>query len=48
MFRVFGEAGRECRGITRLSFGQAASFPDAQGRPLYLVENGQPVRELVG
>lgn len=24
------------------------SFPDATGRPFYLVEDGEPIRELVG
>ena len=28
--------------------GRAAAFPDRAGRPLYLVENGEPIRELVG
>lgn len=28
--------------------GRAVSFPDRAGRPLYLVENGEPIRELVG
>jgi Protein of unknown function (DUF1501) len=26
----------------------AVTFPDAQGRPVYLIENGTPIRELVG
>lgn len=28
--------------------GRTVSFPDRAGRPLYLVENGEPIRELVG
>jgi hypothetical protein len=28
--------------------GRSVSFPDRTGRPLYLVETGNPVRELVG
>ncbi len=28
--------------------GQHVSFPDRAGRPLYLVETGEPIRELVG
>lgn len=28
--------------------GRAVAFPDRAGRPLYLVENGDPIRELVG
>jgi hypothetical protein len=28
--------------------GRAVSFPDRAGRPLYLVENGEPIRELAG
>jgi uncharacterized protein (DUF1501 family) len=28
--------------------GRAVSFADRAGRPLYLVENGEPIRELVG
>lgn len=28
--------------------GRTTSFPDRAGRPLYLVENGEPIRELVG
>ncbi len=28
--------------------GEHISFPDHQGRGLYLVENGQPIRELIG
>lgn len=28
--------------------GQHVAFADGQGRPLHLVENGQPIRELVG
>ena len=27
---------------------RSVAFPDAQGRPIYLVENGEPIRELVG
>lgn len=27
--------------------GQEIAFPDRSGRPLYLVENGEPIRELV-
>jgi hypothetical protein len=27
---------------------RAVTFPDGLGRPVYLIENGQPVRELVG
>jgi hypothetical protein len=27
---------------------QIAAFPDAQGRPLHLVETGHPIRELLG
>jgi len=28
--------------------GRTAAFPDRAGRPLYLVETGEPIRELVG
>ena len=28
--------------------GSEVAFPDSQGRELRLVENGQPIRELVG
>lgn len=28
--------------------GRTVAFPDRAGRPLYLVENGEPIRELVG
>ena len=28
--------------------GTEVAFPDSQGRELRLVENGQPIRELVG
>ena len=27
--------------------GRTVAFPDRAGRPLYLVENGEPIRELV-
>jgi uncharacterized protein (DUF1501 family) len=27
---------------------RAVTFPDSLGRPVHLIENGQPVRELVG
>ena len=27
---------------------RSVAFPDAQNRPIYLVENGEPIRELVG
>jgi len=28
--------------------GRSVTFPDRTGRPLYLVEAGNPIRELVG
>ena len=28
--------------------GRTVAFPDRAGRPLYLVETGEPIRELVG
>ena len=28
--------------------GGQVAFPDYQGRPLYLIEHGEPIRELVG
>jgi hypothetical protein len=28
--------------------GRKVAFPDRAGRPLYLVEQGEPIRELVG
>jgi hypothetical protein len=28
--------------------GRTVTFPDRTGRPLYLVESGNPIRELVG
>jgi uncharacterized protein (DUF1501 family) len=28
--------------------GANTSFPDSQGRALHLIENGQPIRELLG
>jgi hypothetical protein len=28
--------------------GREVAIPDKSGRPLYLVESGEPIRELVG